>query len=98
MAQALLPVGQPGSLQAVKWPCCFACPADDALPPVPLNDDEAVEMRSQLDTQIREAASQDAFDNDEAALAHGREVWSRCEALTAGIRPAFVSSLLRLGS
>ena len=46
--------------------------------------EQASEMRAQLDIQLRQAASVQGLESDDAALAHGQEVWARCEALTAG--------------
>lgn len=50
-----------------------------------LTEEKLAELRSQLDSHLRDAAGgPTAGLSDETALAQGREVWARCEALTAG--------------
>lgn len=49
-----------------------------------MRQEEAADLRMQLEQHLRQAAAEEAPDSDEAALAHGREVWTSCEALTSG--------------
>ena len=55
--------------------------AGDAEPAAPLGEEEAAALRATLEERLK-AASDGASAVD--AEAHGREVWQRCEALTAG--------------
>jgi hypothetical protein len=58
-------------------------------------------LREQLDARLRAASEGSAPLPDAAAEAHGREVWTRCEALTAGeswhLNPACVLQLVVAG-
>lgn len=49
-----------------------------------LSEEAAAELRRQLDARLRAASEGSAPLPDAAAEVHGREVWTRCEALTAG--------------
>lgn len=49
-----------------------------------LSEEAAAALREQLDARLRAASEGAAPLPDAAAEAHGREVWARCEALTAG--------------
>lgn len=49
-----------------------------------LSDEAAAALREQLDARLRAASEGTAPLPDAEAEAHGREVWARCEALTAG--------------
>ena len=49
-----------------------------------LSEEAAAALRQQLDARLRAASEGSAPLPDAAAAAHGREVWARCEALTAG--------------
>jgi hypothetical protein len=51
-----------------------------------LTEDQVAALREQLDARLRAASEGSAPLPDAAAEAHGREVWTRCEALTAGER------------
>ena len=48
----------------------------------PLSAERAAELRAELDRRLR-AASEGAV--DEGDMAHGKDIWSRCEALTSGL-------------
>jgi midasin len=50
-----------------------------------LSEEAAAALRAQLDARLRAASEGAAPLPDAAAEAHGREVWARCEALTAGL-------------
>ncbi|KAL4440107.1 hypothetical protein ABPG75_003108 [Micractinium tetrahymenae] len=50
-----------------------------------LSEEAAAALREQLDARLRAASEGSAQLPDAAAEAHGREVWARCEALTAGL-------------
>lgn len=49
-----------------------------------LSEEAAAALRQQLDARLRAASEGSAPMADSATEAHGREVWTRCEALTAG--------------
>eukprot|EP00887_Chlorella_sp_A99_P000601 scaffold17.g601.t1 len=62
-------------------------PGDEALPPV-LSEEEVEAIRSQLDARLKEASEGRSAAHallPAEAEAHGRAVWQRCEALTAGL-------------
>ena len=50
-----------------------------------LSEEAAAALREQLDARLQGASEGSAPLPDAAAEAHGREVWARCEALTAGL-------------
>jgi midasin len=50
----------------------------------PLTGERAEELRDELDRRLR-AASEGDSTSAESDLAHGRDVWAKCESLTAGL-------------
>lgn len=48
----------------------------------PMSTERAEELRSELDRRLRAASEGSVPEGD---LAHGRDVWTRCEALTGGL-------------
>ena len=72
---------QPSWCHLVKQSFRFA---GEASGEAPMSEEDAAQVRAQLDVRLREAAAAEGADSDGEALAHGREVWARCEALTAG--------------
>lgn len=52
----------------------------------PLSGERAEELRAELDRRLRAASEGDSsLGSSEADLAHGRDVWAKCESLTAGL-------------
>ncbi|KAG7670517.1 hypothetical protein KSW81_003079 [Nannochloris sp. 'desiccata'] len=52
----------------------------------PLSGERAEELRAELDRRLRAASEGDSsLMSSEADLAHGRDVWAKCESLTAGL-------------
>jgi midasin len=74
---------------------------DAAAAAAGLAPEEAAALRAQLEERLREAAAAAAAggggeEGGEAALEHGRAVWARCEALTAGGRRAEAATAVPL--
>jgi len=52
----------------------------------PLSGERAEELRAELDRRLRAASEGDSsLPSSEADVAHGRDVWAKCESLTAGL-------------
>lgn len=67
---------------------------EEELEPRGLAPDEAARLRAQMEDLLRrsdEARAENA--GDEEAMTYGREMWARCEALTAGVTGALVMSM-----
>ena len=84
----------PASLKARRalMSACQCCPAGEEeaaeLIPHALPEEQAAALRAQMEVLLREAdAGRVAGGADEESAAYGREMWARCEALTAGVGP-----------